>query len=41
MYREAGHWEDAIRVAKLHGGVNASKQVAIASAIASAPSIVH
>eukprot|EP00667_Euglena_gracilis_P000220 EG_transcript_220 len=33
MYREAGHWEDAIRVAKLHGGVNASKQVVFAWAV--------
>mmetsp|Transcript_137045 Transcript_137045/g.238278 ORF Transcript_137045/g.238278 Transcript_137045/m.238278 type:complete len:1651 (-) Transcript_137045:230-5182(-) len=33
MYREAGNWEDAIRVAKLHGGVNAMKQVVFAWAV--------
>ena len=33
MYREAGQWEDAIRVAKLHGGVGASKQVVFAWAV--------
>lgn len=27
MYRAHDMWDDAIRVAKSHGGVNASKQV--------------
>eukprot|EP00906_Rhabdomonas_costata_P036994 RCo051951 len=30
MYREAGQWEEAIRVAKVHGGVQASKHVVFA-----------
>eukprot|EP01006_Ploeotia_vitrea_P029927 TRINITY_DN62385_c0_g2_i1.p1 TRINITY_DN62385_c0_g2~~TRINITY_DN62385_c0_g2_i1.p1 ORF type:complete len:917 (-),score=137.59 TRINITY_DN62385_c0_g2_i1:98-2488(-) len=33
MYKEANMWEDAIRTAKLHGGVNASKQVVFAWAV--------
>ena len=33
MYRSQGMWDDAIRVAKLHGGSNASKQVAFAWAV--------
>lgn len=27
MYRQANMWEEALRVAKVYGGVNASKQV--------------
>ena len=27
MYRQVNQWEDALRVAKVYGGVNASKQV--------------
>merc|ERR1711966_523635 len=34
MYRSNDHWDEAIRVAKLHGGVNASKRVAYAWALA-------
>ena len=34
MYRAHDMWDDAIRVAKSHGGVNASKQVAYAWAVA-------
>jgi len=33
MYRANEMWEDAIRVAKNHGGANASKQVAYAWAV--------
>jgi len=33
MYRANDLWDDAIRVAKLHGGVNASKKVAYAWAV--------
>jgi len=33
MYRGTTHWEDAIRVAKLHGGTAASKQVVFAWAV--------
>mmetsp|Transcript_15284 Transcript_15284/g.25210 ORF Transcript_15284/g.25210 Transcript_15284/m.25210 type:complete len:1767 (+) Transcript_15284:218-5518(+) len=33
MYRSNDLWDDAIRVAKLHGGVNASKKVAYAWAV--------
>lgn len=33
MYRQANDWEDALRVAKVYGGVNASKQVAYAWAL--------
>lgn len=33
MYRSQSMWEDALRVAKMYGGVNASKQVAYAWAI--------
>ncbi|QDZ23436.1 intraflagellar transport protein [Chloropicon primus] len=33
MYRARGMWDDAIRVAKLHGGSSASKQVAFAWAV--------
>lgn len=33
MYRTLDKWEDALRVAKVYGGVNASKQVAYAWAI--------
>eukprot|EP00002_Diphylleia_rotans_P027200 TRINITY_DN5444_c0_g1_i2.p1 TRINITY_DN5444_c0_g1~~TRINITY_DN5444_c0_g1_i2.p1 ORF type:complete len:1218 (+),score=289.45 TRINITY_DN5444_c0_g1_i2:1863-5516(+) len=33
MYREHDMWDDAMRVAKLHGGVNASKQVAYTWAV--------
>eukprot|EP01006_Ploeotia_vitrea_P029926 TRINITY_DN62385_c0_g1_i1.p1 TRINITY_DN62385_c0_g1~~TRINITY_DN62385_c0_g1_i1.p1 ORF type:complete len:993 (-),score=166.06 TRINITY_DN62385_c0_g1_i1:1161-4139(-) len=33
MYKDAGMWEDAIRCAKLHGGVNASKQVVFSWAV--------
>ena len=33
MYRANDAWDDAIRVAKLHGGVNASKKVAYAWAV--------
>merc|ERR1719440_1330833 len=33
MYRSHDLWDDAIRVAKGHGGVNASKQVAYAWAV--------
>jgi len=33
MYRANDMWDDAIRVAKLHGGVNASKKVAYAWAV--------
>lgn len=34
MYRSNDMWEDAIRVAKLHGGMSASKRVAFAWALA-------
>mmetsp|Transcript_3021 Transcript_3021/g.11522 ORF Transcript_3021/g.11522 Transcript_3021/m.11522 type:complete len:1330 (-) Transcript_3021:1351-5340(-) len=34
MYRTSDLWQDAMRVAKLHGGVHASKRVAYAWAIA-------
>jgi intraflagellar transport protein 172 len=34
MYRSNDMWEEAIRVAKLHGGANASKRVAYAWALA-------
>eukprot|EP00618_Florenciella_parvula_P017071 CAMPEP_0119543784 /NCGR_PEP_ID=MMETSP1344-20130328/54343_1 /TAXON_ID=236787 /ORGANISM="Florenciella parvula, Strain CCMP2471" /LENGTH=1740 /DNA_ID=CAMNT_0007588171 /DNA_START=113 /DNA_END=5335 /DNA_ORIENTATION=- len=34
MYRSNDVWDEAIRVAKLHGGVNASKRVAYAWALA-------
>ncbi|CAD7702008.1 unnamed protein product [Ostreobium quekettii] len=33
MYRSANMWEEALRVAKTYGGVNASKQVAYAWAV--------
>jgi intraflagellar transport protein 172 len=33
MYRRLNIWEDVIRVAKAHGGVNAAKQVAYAWAV--------
>ena len=33
MYRANDLWDDAVRVAKLHGGVNASKKVAYAWAV--------
>ncbi|EFJ49307.1 intraflagellar protein IFT172 [Volvox carteri f. nagariensis] len=33
MYRQANQWEDALRVAKGYGGINASKQVAYAWAL--------
>ena len=33
MYRANDLWDDAIRVAKLHGGVNASKKVSYAWAV--------
>jgi hypothetical protein len=33
MYRQANQWEDALRVAKVYGGINASKQVAYAWAL--------
>ena len=33
MYRANELWDDAVRVAKLHGGVNASKKVAYAWAV--------
>ncbi|KAJ9515621.1 hypothetical protein QJQ45_021684, partial [Haematococcus lacustris] len=33
MHRNHGSWEDALRVAKVYGGVNASKQVAYAWAV--------
>ena len=33
MYRANDMWDDAIRVAKIHGGTNASKQVAYAWAV--------
>ena len=29
MYRNRTMWEDALRVAKVYGGVNASKQVGV------------
>lgn len=34
MYRSNDHWDEAIRVAKYHGGINASKRVAYAWALA-------
>ena len=34
MYRSNDAWDEAIRVAKYHGGVNASKRVAYAWALA-------
>lgn len=33
MYREREMWDDAVRVAKVHGGANASKQVVLSRAI--------
>lgn len=33
MYRQVNQWEDALRVAKTYGGINASKQVAYAWAL--------
>jgi len=33
MYRSHDMWDDALRVAKLHGGINASRQVAYAWAV--------
>ncbi len=33
MYRQANMWEEALRVAKVYGGVSASKQVAYAWAL--------
>lgn len=33
MYREKEMWDDAVRVAKVHGGANASKQVVLSRAI--------
>lgn len=33
MYRKHNLWEDTLRVAKVHGGVNASKQIAYAWAV--------
>lgn len=34
MYRDREMWDDAVRVAKVHGGANASKQVVLSRAIA-------
>ena len=33
MYRANEMWDDAIRIARMHGGTNASKQVAYAWAV--------
>ncbi|CAD2220997.1 hypothetical protein, conserved [Angomonas deanei] len=33
MYREREMWDDAVRVAKVHGGANASKQVVLSRAM--------
>eukprot|EP00796_Vickermania_ingenoplastis_P010031 gene10031-7008_t len=34
MYRDRDMWDDAVRVAKVHGGANASKQVVLSRAVA-------
>ncbi|CUG89196.1 WD40 repeat-containing protein, putative [Bodo saltans] len=34
MYRDKDMWEDAVRVAKVHGGANAAKQVVLSRAMA-------
>lgn len=34
MYRDRDLWDDAVRVAKVHGGANASKQVVLSRAVA-------
>ncbi|CAM9483417.1 unnamed protein product, partial [Phaeothamnion confervicola] len=39
MYRSADMWDEALRVAKLHGGANAQKRVAYAWALALGPEV--